>query len=123
MGLKVHILNHMVKYSPQSLNEVFGALSDPTRRAILLRLREGELPVTELAAPFRASLPAISKHLSVLESAGLISRRSVGRQKICSILPGALEPASEWLDQQTQFWNDRLDSLDVFLNSVQEEDS
>jgi DNA-binding transcriptional ArsR family regulator len=102
------------------LDRVFGALSDPTRRAILERLTLGETPVTELAAPFSSSLPAISKHLRVLEGAGLIFRQSVGRQRICRINPAAMEDAAEWVNHYRSFWTERLDALDEYLKSEQE---
>lgn len=87
----------MVNYS-ESLDRVFGALADPTRRAILSRLGEGEATVGELAEPFEMSMPAITKHLNVLEHAGLIRRRRDGRMKRCSLLPAGADPARSWLE-------------------------
>lgn len=107
----------MVNSYPISLDRVFGALADPTRRAILERLSHGESAVTELAAPFPSSLPAISKHLRVLEKAGLIVRKNVGRQRICKISPAAMDSAAEWIDYHRRFWTDQLDGLDAYLKS------
>jgi len=108
--------NHLV-----SLDRVFGALADPTRRAILERLSLGDTTVTELAIPFPSSLPAISKHLSVLEQAGLIERRNDGRKRICKITPVAMRSAAKWIDHYRTFWTDQLDALDAFLGSTQED--
>lgn len=107
----------MVNYSPVTLDRVFGALADSTRRAILERLAHGEITVTELAVPFSSSLPAISKHLNVLEGAGLIVRRHAGRQRICRITPTGMVSAAEWIDHYRRFWNERLDALDVYLTT------
>ena len=105
------------------MDRVFGALADPTRRAILERLSRGESAVTELAAPFSTSLPAISKHLRVLEDAGLIIRRNVGRQRICRITPAAMDSAAEWMNHYRRFWTEQLDELDVYLKSDTENQS
>jgi DNA-binding transcriptional ArsR family regulator len=94
---------------------VFGALSDPTRRAIVARLAQGECSVTTLASPFDVSAPAISKHLGVLERAGLIDRRKTGRVRYCRLRLGPLEHASGWIDQQRAFWEQQLGALDRFL--------
>jgi DNA-binding transcriptional ArsR family regulator len=107
----------MVNNVASQLDGVFGALSDSTRRAIIERLARGEVTVTELAAPFPSSLPAISKHLRVLESAGLIARRTVGRQRFCTLETSALSDASAWIDYYRNFWNERLDALEDFLLS------
>lgn len=100
------------------LSGLFSALADPTRRAILARLSQGEAPVKELAAPFDLSGPAITKHLNVLERAGLISRGREGQRRPCRLEPGALAPAAEWIDQYRQMWEERLDRLDAYLKSV-----
>lgn len=105
-------------HSPD-LSSVFSALADPTRRAILARLAQGEAPVKELAAPFQLSAPAITKHLHVLERAGLISRARVGQQRPCRLEPQALAPAADWIAQHRLLWEARLDRLDAFLHSVQ----
>jgi DNA-binding transcriptional ArsR family regulator len=100
------------------LSVVFSALADPTRRAILARLSEGEAPVKELAAPFDLSGPAITKHLNVLERAGLISRGREGQMRPCRLEPRALAPAAQWIDQYRAMWEERLDRLDAYLKSV-----
>src|SRR5512137_976467 len=104
--------------TPAELSTVFSALSDPTRRAILARLSQGEAPVKELAAPFDLSGPAITKHLNVLERAGLISRGREGQLRPCRLEPRALAPAAHWIDQYRAMWEDRLDRLDAYLKSV-----
>lgn len=103
--------------SQQQLDAVFGALADPTRRAIAARLAQGSAPVSELAKPFTMSLPAITKHLNVLESAGIISRQSQGRQKICSLNQESIQMAAEWIDRYTRFWTERLDALEKLLTN------
>ena len=97
------------------LDRLFHALSDTTRRGILLRVRESDKTVNEIAAQFDISLPAVSKHLSVLEEAGLLSRRKQGRKRICHVEPRQLQNASEWLRFYQSFWNDRLDNLKDFI--------
>lgn len=110
----------MVKYNKQAvndeqLNRVFMALADSTRRAILARLAEGDALVSELAEPFDMSLPAVSKHLTILERAALVERQKDGRMRRCVLQPGALKDAGEWIDFYKQFWEGRLDSLERFL--------
>lgn len=100
------------------LSTVFSALADATRRAILARLSEGEAPVKALAAPFDLSGPAITKHLHVLERAGLISRGRDGQMRPCRLEPHALEPAADWIDQYRAMWEQRLDRLDAYLKSA-----
>ena len=98
------------------------ALSDGTRRAILARLAQGEALVTELAQPFDMSLPAVSKHLGILERAGLINRQKDGRIRRCTLESGPLKDASEWIEFYRQFWESNLDSLaDYFDNLTPEE--
>jgi len=97
------------------LDSVFGALADPTRRAIVARLAAGESQVSELSAPFRISAPAVSKHLKVLEQAGLISRRVDAQRRIISLNPEALKLASLWVDQYRSFWEGSLDRLETLL--------
>jgi DNA-binding transcriptional ArsR family regulator len=104
--------------APAELSTVFSALADPTRRAILARLSAGEAPVKELAAPFDLSGPAITKHLNVLERAGLISRGRDGQLRPCRLEPRALAPAAQWIDQYRTMWEERLDRLDAYLKSV-----
>jgi DNA-binding transcriptional ArsR family regulator len=104
------------------LSSIFGALSDPTRRAILARLASGEASVTELAAPFQMSLPAVSKHLKVLERAGLISRGRTAQWRPCRLAPEKLKEASEWLDEYRRFWDESLDNLAEYLKELQSRD-
>jgi DNA-binding transcriptional ArsR family regulator len=101
------------------LSSVFGALADPTRRAILARLAEGDLPVRELAAPFPMSQPAISRHLKVLEHAGLISRSRRATARLSHLEPEPLREATEWLARYQAFWDERFARLDELLASLQ----
>jgi DNA-binding transcriptional ArsR family regulator len=100
------------------LTTVFGALADPTRRAILARLARGETSVTELAQPFAMSLPAISKHLKVLERAGLITRGREAQWRPCRLDPGPLKDASGWLEHYRRFWDVSFDRLDTYLDEL-----
>jgi DNA-binding transcriptional ArsR family regulator len=104
-----------------SLSTTFAALADPTRRAILARLSTGEASVTELAEPFTMSLPAVSRHLKVLERAGLIARGREAQWRPCRLEPAALEPVDHWLDTYRQFWAARLDRLESHLGTMQAE--
>lgn len=106
----------MVKRREAQLDLIFSALSDATRRAILTRLEHGEASVSELAAPFAVSMPAISKQLSVLEKAGLVERRKIGRVHHCRLRARPLSAAQKWLDRYRRFWEHNLDSLDRYLN-------
>ena len=99
------------------LDEVFAALADPTRRAILSDLAGGARTVGQLAAPHSMTLPAISKHLTVLRRAGLITQRRSGRTQVCSLTPAPLGRATAWLQQHQQFWTERIDSLERFLET------
>lgn len=101
------------------LSHTFAALADPTRRAILARLVAGEISVTELAEPFAMSLPAISKHLKVLERAGLIARGREAQWRPCRLQAGPLQDVSGWLDQYRQFWDQSFDRLDDYLQMLQ----
>ncbi|MFL6688582.1 MAG: ArsR/SmtB family transcription factor [Alphaproteobacteria bacterium] len=103
----------------QQLDHTFSALSDPTRRAILARLALGEATVGELAAPFEVSLPAISKHLKVLETADLIIREKRAQSRVCRLKPEALKAASDWIEQNRRMWEDRFDRLDAYLRELQ----
>jgi DNA-binding transcriptional ArsR family regulator len=105
----------MVHYSTDRLDAVFGALADPTRRAVLASLRRGERSVGRLAEPFGMSLTGFIKHLAILEEAGLIERRKSGRVVNCRLRGGALKSALEWLERHEAFWNARLDRLGEFL--------
>lgn len=93
------------------LSALFGALADPTRRAILARLAEGEASVGELARPFAMSLPAVSRHLKTLERAGLIRREKRAQQRICRLAPAPLRAAVDWMARYRDFWEDGLDAL------------
>ena len=101
------------------LSTTFAALADPTRRAILARLALGESSVTDLAEPFRMSLPAVSKHLKVLERAGLITRSREAQWRPCRLEPKALKRADDWLEQYRRLWEERLDRLDDYLKVLQ----
>jgi DNA-binding transcriptional ArsR family regulator len=103
------------------LSATFAALADPTRRAIIARLAMGETTVSELAKPFDMSGPAISKHLKVLENAGLISRGREAQWRPCRIEPKALKVVDDWLERYRQFWEERLDRLEEYLNTLQGE--
>jgi DNA-binding transcriptional ArsR family regulator len=102
------------------LSTTFAALADPTRRAILARLASGESSVTRLAEPFDMSLPAISKHLKVLERAGLIARGREAQWRPCRLEAGPLKDASKWIEHYRRFWEQSLDRLEVYLRQVQE---
>jgi DNA-binding transcriptional ArsR family regulator len=104
------------------LNITFAALADPTRRAILARLSSGEASVTELAEPFEMSLPAISKHLKVLERAGLIARGREAQWRPCRLAAGPLKDASDWLDHYRRFWDESFDRLEDYLRELQKKD-
>ncbi|HZC55011.1 MAG TPA: metalloregulator ArsR/SmtB family transcription factor [Xanthobacteraceae bacterium] len=105
-----------------SLDTAFSALSDPTRRAILARLALGETSVTELAKPFAMSLPAVSKHLKVLERAGLITRGREAQWRPCRIEPKALQDIDDWLGHYRRFFEQSLDRLDDYLKKLQAQD-
>ena len=104
------------------LSETFQALADPTRRAFLARLALGENSVNQLAEPFDMSLPAVSKHLKVLERAGLISRTREAQYRPCKLEPQNLKPVDEWLDDFRTLWEARLDRLDGYLKKLQRRD-
>jgi DNA-binding transcriptional ArsR family regulator len=109
----------MVKYDDAVLDHVFSALADPTRRAILARLSMGDISVTELAAPFEMTLPAVSKHLKVLERAGLVARTRSAQWRPCRINGLPLRIATGWLEDYRSFWDARLDRLDDYLKDYQ----
>ncbi|HEV7147289.1 MAG TPA: metalloregulator ArsR/SmtB family transcription factor [Pedococcus sp.] len=104
------------------LNTTFAALADPTRRAILERLANGDATVGELAEPFSMTLPAISKHLSVLERAGLIVKSRDGQRRYCRITATPLQNATVWLDDYRRHWEANLDSLDTYLTRIQNQE-
>jgi len=105
--------------SPDRLSTTFSALADPTRRAILARLISGEASVTELAEPFAISLPAVSKHLKVLEHAGLITRGREAQWRPCRLEAGPLKDAADWLEHYRHFWEQSFDRLEDYLDELQ----
>lgn len=116
------LINQLDKYTvptPDPLSAILAALADPTRRAILARLSRGEVTVTELAAPFALSLPAISKHLNVLERAGLITRIKRAQWRSCRIQTAPLKQVAAWIDHYRDLWGDSLDGLEGYLQEVQ----
>jgi DNA-binding transcriptional ArsR family regulator len=108
--------------SPDPLNATFAALADPTRRAILARLSQGEATVNELAAPFKMSLSAISKHIKVLERARLITRERKAQWRPCRLEPHTLKAVSDWVEYYHRLWDDSLDNLDDYLQTFQAQD-
>lgn len=108
--------------SSDQLSITFAALADPTRRAILARLSLGEATVNELAAPFNMSLPAISKHIKVLERARLITRKRKAQWRPCRLEPYTIKQVSDWVEYYHQLWDDSLDSLDDYLQKLQAQD-
>jgi len=105
--------------APDRLSTTFSALADPTRRAILARLVSGTASVTELAEPFQMSLPAVSKHLKVLERAGLVARSREAQWRRCRLEAGPLRDAADWLDRYRRFWEQSLDRLEDYLDELQ----
>ncbi len=115
----------MVKYAgtpPDRLTATFSALADPTRRAILARLSKGVASVTELAEPFEISLPAISKHLKVLERAGLIARGREAQWRPCRIEAGPLKEVDEWVERYRRIWEEKFDRLDEYLRELRDKE-
>ena len=108
--------------TPDRLSATFAALADPTRRAILARLASGEAAVTELGEPFDMSLPAISKHLKVLERAGLIVRGRDAQWRPCRLDPAPLRDVAAWMEQYRRFWDERYEHLDTYLRDLKETD-
>jgi DNA-binding transcriptional ArsR family regulator len=106
-----------------SLDATFAALADPTRRAILARLAAGECSVNELARPFDMSLPAVSKHLRVLERAGLIARRRDAQRRPCRIEPRPLKDVADWAERYRHIWEDRLDRLGTYLQQLKSKEN
>ena len=102
------------------LDRAFGALADPTRRAILARLAGGEAGVLEVAGPFSMSQPAVTKHLKVLAAAGLISRRRDAQRRLCKLEPQRLRQLSDWVGSYRQFWEESFERLDAYLEALQE---
>lgn len=110
----------MAKHDPD-LSLLFHALADPTRRAILTRLAQGPAAVTELAAPTGLRLPTVMRHLSVLETAGLVVSAKDGRVRSCAMVPEALAPVRSWLDEQRALWEARLDRFDAYVMTLMKE--
>jgi DNA-binding transcriptional ArsR family regulator len=115
--LKHAIFNRMIEYQASPLDQLFHALADPTRRAMLADLRLHERSVGELAAPYRISLAAASKHIKTLERAGLVKRTVEGRTHRCALDAAPLAEADAWLRRYAAFWNDRLDALQTLLEA------
>jgi DNA-binding transcriptional ArsR family regulator len=109
----------MVKHSQFALDATFGALSDATRRGILARLASGESSISELAAPYQMSLPAVSKHLRVLESAGLVVRHKDGRVHRCRLIAEPMKDAAEWIERYRLFWEEQFEALARYLEESQ----
>jgi DNA-binding transcriptional ArsR family regulator len=108
----------MVKYY-ERLDSTFSALADPTRRAILATLMLGESSISKLAEPYRMSLPAVMKHLRVLEQAGLVAQKKIGRTRHCRLAAEPLKEAEQWISQYRRFWEGTLDALERFLSQPQ----
>jgi DNA-binding transcriptional ArsR family regulator len=108
--------------STDRLSTTLAALADPTRRAILARLASGEASVTELAAPFEMSMPAVSKHLKVLEGAGLIARGREAQWRPCRLEAGRLKEVSDWVEHYRRFWDQSFDRLDDYLRELQDKE-
>ncbi|MCU0465320.1 MAG: metalloregulator ArsR/SmtB family transcription factor [Anaerolineae bacterium] len=104
---------------PDRLSAIFAALADPTRRAILARLTQGEATVKELAEPFNISAPAVTKHLKVLQRAGLITQGREAQWRPCRLEPAPLREVNDWLERYRRFWDESLDKLDVYLKTLQ----
>ena len=109
----------MVKCSPHLLDRTFAALADPTRRRILEHLARGDRCVTDLARPYRMSLPAVSKHLHVLERAGLVRRRRRGRVHQLKLDAAPMQQAQQWIEEYRRFWEESFDRLDEYLQQLQ----
>lgn len=112
----------MVKYSSPQLDRTFSALADPTRRRILEQLSQGDRCVTDLARPYAMSLPAVSKHLRVLEKAGLVRRRRSGRVHRLNLEAAPMRQAAQWIEEYRRFWEESLDRLDEYLKKLQQQE-
>ena len=109
------IFNVMVNYNQHQLDLAFGALAHPIRRGILARLSTGEASISELAEPFKVSAPAITRHMKILEKAGLLSRKKLGREHRCRLEQKRMKQAQEWIAAHRKFWNEKLDALELYL--------
>ena len=116
------IVNHMVKCSSRMLDRTFAALADPTRRRMLESLSRGDLCVTDLARPHSMSLPAVSKHLRVLENAGLVRRRRRGRVHSLKLQAAPMQQANQWIEEYRKFWEGSLDRLEEYLEKLQQQE-
>jgi DNA-binding transcriptional ArsR family regulator len=114
------VFNQLVNYSAvdDPLSRLFAALADPTRRDILARLGTSDATVSELAEPYDMSLPAISRHLKILEQVGLISKSRIAQQRLCRLEAERLQEATEWLNNYRKFWEANLDNLDQYLQEI-----
>ncbi len=117
------IFNHMVEYSSKLLDRTFGALADPTRRRILAQLAKGDECVTDLARPHAMSLAAVSKHLIVLEKAGLVKRRRKGRVHSLALEAKPMREAQAWIDRYREFWEGNLDQFEKYLGKLQKKEN
>src|SRR5829696_5212593 len=122
-SFRIGYLTDWLKIVDDPLSTTFAALADPTRRAILERLAHGDATVGELAEPFRMTMPAISKHLSVLERAGLITKSRDGQRRNCRITATPLKNATSWLNEYRRHWEANLESLDAYLTRIQEKEN
>lgn len=106
-------------YHSSPLDLAFHALSDPTRRAVVSRLAEGEMPVSALAGPFDMALPSFTQHLRVLEECGLITSEKRGRSRWCRLVPSRFDEAADWMEEERRRWAERLDRLEVYLDTAE----
>lgn len=116
------ILNHMVQYTAKGLDVSFAALSDPTRRGVLERLARADASITDLAETFRMTLTGMKKHVGVLERAGLVTTRKIGRVRTCRLGPRRLEEETAWLDRYRQRWDERFDALDQVVEELTQQE-
>lgn len=116
-------VNHMVNYNRDELDQVFSVLADPTRRAIIKELSKGENTVKKMAAAYDMSLPGFTKHLKIMENAGLVSFRKVGKYKYYYLQPKGIDYATEWLNELSSYWKNQLSSLEKYLLENREEDN
>lgn len=111
----------MVRYNSTSLDLIFSALGDPTRRAMLAALRDGEASIGALARPHGITLAGAAKHVGVLAKAGLVDHSKIGRTRICRLLPNALDDAVDWISRHERFWEDKVDGLERVLEEIEDE--
>ena len=116
------LINQMVNHNQTQLDLSFSALAHPIRRGILMQLANGETTVAQLAKPHRVSAPAISKHLHILEDAGLMSRKKKGREYHCRLATDRMKQAEDWIERYRMFWEQSLDSLEIYLKEVQKKE-